>query len=122
MYWYKQWLSRFFHHENYIKVQNQPVFLVYQHNKHGKRILDKLRQFAKEDGFDGLYLIVGRNAAPEHIFVPKNIDDRVTRIMNKRTQTLQSMENLEIFNRSMTYPYPLGKIFIIPPWMRRDET
>jgi hypothetical protein len=112
------WLSQFFHHNNYIKIENQPVFLVYYYDKHSHHILERLRYFARQDGFDGIYLVVGRSAAPDHIYVPKNLTERVQKIMEKRSQTVDMLP-MDIFNQSMTYPYPLEYVtspFSIPQW------
>jgi hypothetical protein len=65
-----EWLSQFFHHPNYIKIRNQPVFMLYFYSPEAVPILQELRRLAQEDGFDGLYLIVGRSAYPDGIYDP----------------------------------------------------
>lgn len=55
-----QYLLPFFKDERYIKVDNKPVFIVYDPiNIHEKApdYLEKFRSLAKENGFDDLYLI-----------------------------------------------------------------
>jgi hypothetical protein len=112
------WLSPFFHHTNYIKIDNQPVFLFYFYDQRSHNILERLRYFARQDGFDGIYLVVGRSAAPDHISVPKNLTEQQQRMMKKKTQTV-AMLPMDIFNQSMTYPYPLDYVnstFFVPQW------
>ena len=118
-----QWLSRFFHHQHYIRIQNQPVMLLYSYDERAVPILQELRQMATSDGFDGIYWIVGRNAAPDEIFVPhQNLTEREMKVMNKKTQTLDMFPLDEVFNQSMTYPYPLPWLtttYTIPDWCQR---
>ena len=113
------WLSKFFHHKNYIKIQNKPVFLLYYYDEKVVHILERLREFAKKDGFDGLYLIVGRSAPAEQIFVPFNMTEDELRVMKRKTQTLGHIKDLDTFDQSMTYPYPLQwlrKPYEVPQW------
>jgi hypothetical protein len=64
------WLSQFFHHPNYVRIDNQPVFMVYSYDDSAVPVLNKLRKFAVQDGFDGLYLVVGRSAYPDGLYDP----------------------------------------------------
>ncbi len=118
-----RWLSKFFHHKNYITIHNQPVMLMYIYDEKAERILRKLRELAKKDGFDGIYWIVGRNAAPDELYVPKNLTDRSLDLMRKRTNPLDMFPLDEIFNQSMTYPFPLGWItspYEVPEWCSKE--
>ncbi len=101
-----QWLSMFFHHENYIRIQNQPVMLLYYYNERALPIIEELRKLAIKDGFDGIYWIVGCSAAPDEIFVMNN--PNLTNMMKRKTQTLDLFPLDDVFNQSMTYPYPLA--------------
>jgi Glycosyltransferase WbsX len=65
-----QWLSQFFRHPNYIKIHNQPVMMLYYYDARAIPILKELRMFAKQDGFDGIYWIVGRSAYPDGLYDP----------------------------------------------------
>jgi Glycosyltransferase WbsX len=65
-----QWLSQFFRHPNYIKINNQPVMMLYYYDARAIPILKELRMFAKQDGFDGIYWIVGRSAYPDGLYDP----------------------------------------------------
>jgi Glycosyltransferase WbsX len=60
------WLSQFFHHPNYIRMNGgtQPALMMYNYDDRAVPILQQLRQFAIEDGFTSLYLIVGRSGVP----------------------------------------------------------
>lgn len=118
------WLSQFFHHKHYIRIQNQPVMLLYSYDERAVPILQKLRSLAKNDGFDGIYWIVGRNAAPDEIFVPQNLTERAMDVMKKKTQTLDMFPLQEVFNQSMTYPYPLPWLtttYTIPAWCQQGK-
>lgn len=116
-----QWLSRFFHHENYIRIQNQPVMLLYYYDKRALPIIEELRKLAIKNGFDGIYWIVGRSAAPDEIFVMNN--PNLTNMMKRKTQTLDMFPLDDVFNQSMTYPYPLAWVntYKIPKWCQRGR-
>ena len=127
-----QWLSRFFHHDNYIRIRNQPVMLLYFYDVRANPIIQDLRRLAVKDGFDGIYWIVGRSAAPDEIFAFPESDNNGTMTadqehlmnrMKKLTQTLDLFP-MEIFNQSMTYPYPLQWLtstFKIPQWCQMGQ-
>ena len=115
------WLSKFFHHKNYIKIQNKPVFLLYQYyDENALHVLRRLRKLAKQDGFDGLYLIVGRPEPAEQILAPFNMTEKDVEAMNKRTKRLADIMALNTFDQSMTYPIPieLSKPYEVPQWCR----
>jgi hypothetical protein len=62
--------------------------------------------------------VVGRSSAPNHIYVPKKLTKKVQNIMEKKTQTVDMLP-MDIFNQSMTYPYPLEYVtspFSVPQW------
>jgi hypothetical protein len=117
------WLSQFFNHKNYIKIDNQPIMLLYIYDERALPILNELRELAKKDGFDGIYWIVGRSAAPDNLFVPRNMTERTEQIMQKKTQNLDMFPLDDIFNQSMTYPYPLEWItstYNVPDWCHKE--
>jgi hypothetical protein len=63
------YLKQFFHHPNYVKVNNVPLFFVLRStpNKcHG--ILKKMKEYARADGFPepGLYIVGGSNPMSFH--------------------------------------------------------
>ena len=108
------WLRRFFHHPNYIKVQGQPVFMLWRTNSRAYKIMQKLRELAKEDGFPGLYFTVGQQKPHPDLTPP-------LAIAHKRMW----MEDLgivpfEIFNKTINYPYAVlwnkRNEFILPSW------
>lgn len=118
-----QWLSKFFHHKNYIRIDNQPVMLMYIYDERAEPILRKLRSLAQKDGFDGIYWIVGRNAAPDELFVPTNLTERQVAFMQKRSQPHIMFPLGDLFNQSMTYPFPLTWVnspYQVPEWCSRD--
>merc|ERR1740117_1120200 len=53
------WLRQFFHHPKYIQVKGHPLFMIYRKKRGSFAILDRLRQLAIQDGFPGLYIIMG---------------------------------------------------------------
>ena len=85
-------LKPFFHHPNYIRIQGQPIFFVHQwdplYSPMMLPILAKLQECAIQDGFPGLYLIIGRSAAPVHIYEPQNLTEPLERMMRRKTQHL----------------------------------
>ncbi|KAG7358009.1 methyltransferase type 11 domain containing protein [Nitzschia inconspicua] len=116
-----QWLSQFFRHPNYIKINNQPVMMLYFYDPRAIPILKELRMFAKQDGFDGIYWIVGRSAYPDGLYDPSHLDDKKKNWIKKRMQTRDILPSPDEspFNQSMTYPYPLDYIdknFAVPNW------
>lgn len=122
-----QWLSQFFHHTNYIHIDNQPIMLLYYYDERAISIIQQLRILAIQDGYDGIYWIVGRSAAPNDIFTLQ--DTNLTTMMTRKTQTIEmiiSAINDGIFNQSMTYPYPLKWLvgsgtYTIPQWCLRQQ-
>lgn len=64
---YFDYLLTFFKDERYIKVDNKPVIQIYKTFDIPclAEMLDLFRKRAKEEGFDGLYVISGRTAAGE---------------------------------------------------------
>ena len=117
------WLRQFFHTDNYIKVKGEPVFLAYQWNEEMHHVLQMLRKFAMEDGFPGMYIIIGRGAPPPHIHDTTNVDKRLS-IQMKRTTQLIDMFPVEIFNQTMVYPYPkeyINKPHVLPKWCGRTN-
>jgi hypothetical protein len=120
------WLKPFFHHENYIRVANQPVLFLYKHHDEAASVLAKLRQLAIEDGFAGLHLVVGRKAPPAHIFEPaENLKPRLQRKLETEIETLEQVgldaahASSSVYNQSLTYPYPLPYVtnsYTVPHW------
>jgi Glycosyltransferase WbsX len=55
-----QYLSQFFKHENYIKLEGKPVFIIYRIGHIGEYLVDMLslwRKMSLQMGFPGLYVI-----------------------------------------------------------------
>ena len=124
------WLAPFFHHANYIKLHNQPVFMTYYYNELANPILDKLRKCAMADGFDGIHFIAGRSAMPDHIYTPpKNMTTKLQENLMRTMQTLETIQmddahaNTTLFNQSMFYPYPLEYVqhpYTVPEWCLKE--
>jgi hypothetical protein len=117
------WLSKFFHHANYIRIANQPVMLLYHYDVRAVRIVEELRRHAMNDGFDGIYWIVGRKAAPDGIYDMTREHPSLVDIIREQTQTLDALPlgGDHVFNQSMTYPYPLKWVntYEVPEWCIR---
>lgn len=63
------YLLPFFKDKRYIKVDNKPVFVVYDAiniNEKSPEYLEKFTDLAKENGFDGLYLIASNKTEDDH--------------------------------------------------------
>ncbi len=60
------WLENYFLRKNYLKIDNKPVLFIYDNSRQladsfenaaaQKRCFDRLREIAKEHGFDGMYI------------------------------------------------------------------
>ena len=103
-----EWLRQFFHHPNYIKVQGQPVFMLYNWWPETVPILREYRRMAIEDGFPGLYVTVGLSFTHDELF-PEG------RGLGQRRYQFPP----EV-NRSTAYPsaygYIQGKVLHVPEW------
>jgi hypothetical protein len=120
------WFKPFFHHENYIRLANQPVLFVYKHEDEAAPVLAKLRQLAIDDGFAGLHLVIGRKAPPANIFEPaEELKPRLQRKLETDVETLEQVgldaahASSSVYNQSMTYPYPLPYVtesYTVPHW------
>lgn len=110
-----QWLSRFFHHPNYIKVNGQPVFMVYWWLPDNVPILKELRRLAIQDGFPGLYLTIAMSHTHDELFVPGR---------DKGQDRNQFPTGL--VNKTVAYPYPLKwmekQILRVPEWCHTKTT
>ena len=109
-----RWLAQFFEMENYVKIRGEPVFFVYQYSSEMDHILEKLRQFAVEDGYPGLYIILGRGSPPEHLLDT----NQITGYAAKKIQRLDSFPSGDLVNQTMTYPYPSDHLnnLTLPRW------
>lgn len=119
------WLSQFFRHHDYIRIQNQPVMFLYRYEALALPLIQQLRNMAKKDGFDGIYWVVGRNAAPEEIFIPHNLTVEQEDAMKTVTNPIDQVGLDVVFNQSMTYPNPLPWLtttYKIPQWCLKGKT
>jgi len=106
------WLKPFFHHPNYIKVNGEPVFMVYWWLPKNVPILKQLRHLAILDGFPGLYITIGMSFTHDELF-PEGRD---------KGQKRNSFPN-GLVNKTVAYPYPLSwmekQVLNVPEWCRK---
>jgi hypothetical protein len=98
-----KWLSQFFHHQNYIKVDGKPMFMVYRKEPGIHFVIERLKELAVEDGFPGLHCTLGMYHTPDHL----HVQGRGRGV----TETLEGDNS--VFDRLTHYPYPYD-------WTRRD--
>lgn len=67
-----QYLRTHFHSKKYIKVDNKPVFIILNYSKVVASMARYMDKLAKEDGFDGLFVIY-RNLKHLHIPQTENV-------------------------------------------------
>ncbi|KAL3912114.1 MAG: hypothetical protein SGARI_001319 [Bacillariaceae sp.] len=99
------WLNQFFQHPNYIKFGNQPVMMLYFYDPLAVPILEKLREFAKQDGWDGIYFIVGRSAYPDGLYDPSHLDEKQTKWIAKKMQHREEFAGLEKEDPATNNPF-----------------
>ena len=111
------WLRRFFHHKNYIKVHDQPLLMLYAKKPGSFPVLNRLRQLAKEDGFPGLYIVVGFHRPHGHL--QPDIDLQKFQIPKRKRVAWSG------FNRTVAYPAPsefnMKTSLRIPDWCTKDQ-
>lgn len=109
------WLKQFFHHPNYIKVEGQPVLLVYWWLPKSVPILQQLRRLAIKDGFSGLYICIGMSFTHDELFPPGR----------DKGQRRNQFPN-DLVNKTVAYPYPLAwmekEVLQVPQWCSNDES
>jgi Glycosyltransferase WbsX len=97
-----EWLSRFFHHPNYIQVDGRPLFMLYRRKKGLGFVLEKLQEFAKQDGFpNGLYLTVGMNKPHKHLVRVNNWTQ-----YEEAPETFHGNVTFSMFDKIVAYPNP----------------
>jgi len=107
-----QWLRRFFHHENYIKVDGKPVLMVYKAvaGTGLPLVISRLKQLAVEDGFPGLHLTLGQYTTHD-VLLPSGIGRGLNNTLTG--------EN-EVFDRLTNYPFPFDwtrrEVLHVPKW------
>lgn len=108
------WLKQFFHHPNYIKVEGQPVFMIYERKPGSYPLLKRLRRLAQEDGFPGLYFAQGMSFTHAELF-PEGKD------LGQRRHRYAKY----LANTTVAYPFPLdfmeGKVLQVPEWCRQQS-
>jgi hypothetical protein len=109
-----QWLKQFFHHPNYIKVDGQPVFMIYVRKPRNEAVLKRLRELAIQDGFPGLFFALGMSFSHDQLF-PEGKEFGQRRHQYPRY----------LINKTVAYPGPYdyleGKTLQIPEWCARKE-
>ncbi|CAB9514087.1 Lipopolysaccharide biosynthesis protein-like protein [Seminavis robusta] len=116
-----QWLRQFFHHPNYIKVDDgKPLFMLYQKKPGSFPVLKRLKELARQDGFPGLYLTVGLTMPHTHLQPISNPNQY------KPPPQKWSTVARENFDRPVAYPNPSGwnqyRTMEVPQWCHQKET
>lgn len=109
------WLRQFFHHENYIKVDGKPLFMIYQKKPGSFPVLKRLKELAIQDGFPGMYYTVGLTKPHEDLL---DIGD-LSRWKNKPQKLSVALRKYE-FDKVLSYPNPTewnaNRTLEIPDW------
>lgn len=115
------WLRKFFHHPNYIKVNGKPLFMMYEKKPSSIPVLQKFQEFAKKDGFPGLYLTVGLMKPHSHLINKNNVNELEKLERSSQRSGLVKGENM--FDKVVTYPKPMGwnHALEIPNWCGKDN-
>ena len=116
-----RWLRQFFHHPNYIKVDGQPVLMMYQKKPGSFRVLKQFRRLAMNDGFPGLYITVGLTKSFDQL-VPegKDLGQKIRNVPGGVGKTHS------IFNKTLAYPNPydwlVNRTWKVPQWCFQGHT
>jgi O-antigen biosynthesis protein len=112
------WLRRYFHHPNYIKVQGHPVLMLYQKKPSSFPVLRRLRELAILDGLPGLYMTLGLTRPHPHL---QPIDEKLF-------TGIQNLDRVpwDVFTKTLAYPnpYPWNEKspLTVPAWCRRKRS
>lgn len=111
------WLRQFFHHPNYIKVDGQPLLMMYMKKPGSFPVLTRLRELAKKDGLPGLYIIVSFHRPHAHLQSDIDLDKYgLPRSKNKKWDG---------FNRTVAYPAPSlfnqNTTLEVPEWCTKEN-
>ncbi|MFD2598326.1 glycoside hydrolase family 99-like domain-containing protein [Sphingobacterium corticis] len=80
------YLINFFRDDRYIKVENKPLFIIYDPidlHEHGDKYLEKLNKLARNDGFDGIYLVASNRNEDEIGYKKMLYDGKISHAFNK---------------------------------------
>lgn len=134
---FAQDIMPFFADERYIKINNKPILVVYKPQLFKKEILknfaDELNKKAKENGLDGVYLIMAKTqdieTNPEEFFMdavvefPPHIIDRYAKQVIKKTYLNPSFNgrifDMEEFIKNQEFLYETDfKLYktVFPSW------
>lgn len=134
---FAQDIMPFFADERYIKIKNKPILVVYKPQLFKKEILknfaDELNKKAKENGLDGVYLIMAKTqdieTNPKEFFMdavvefPPHIIDRYAKKVIKKTYLNPSFNgrifDMEGFIKKQEYLYETDyKLYktVFPSW------
>ena len=127
-----EWLRQFWILPNYIRVQNQPVLMIYQYFPQMKRILQQLRTWANQDDQvgNGLVIWMSRSATHPDLYDISALDENTQRIWKRRSQqaellpTPASRHDGYVWNATVAYPYPnpwVSGPLQIPAWCWDDQ-
>jgi hypothetical protein len=101
-----EWLKRFFDHKNYIQVDGAPVFMIYAWSDEMEPILKQFIDWAKEDLFTGLYIMVTS--------FERHFDFRSFR------NAMDTPPVSDTISKTVSYPFPVkrnsNRRWEIPKW------
>lgn len=114
------WLRKFFHHPNYIKVSGKPLFMLYQKKPGSVTVFTRLQELAIQDGFPGMYFIVGLTKPHAHL-LEVNDSQLVKSFKRMTSRTLGPL-----IDKVVSYPNPSawaeGRSLRVPLWCTANRT
>lgn len=81
-----EYLLPFFKDSRYIKVDNKPLFIIYDPNhlnKEAPQYIEKFRELAKENGFDDLYIMASNKLSDDLDFKSMGYDSKISNAFHK---------------------------------------
>ncbi|WP_126653257.1 glycosyltransferase WbsX family protein [Chryseobacterium aureum] len=81
-----EYLLPFFKDSRYIKVDNKPLFIIYDPNhlnKEAPQYIEKFRELAKQNGFDDLYIMASNKLSDDLDFKSMGYDSKISNAFHK---------------------------------------
>lgn len=121
-----EWLRQFWLLPNYIRIQNQPVLMIYQYFPQMKHMLQQFRNWATQDPqLTGLVIWMSRSATHPDLYDISAADEATQRVWKRRSQqrellpTAASRHDGFVWNATVAYPYPhpwVNRALQLPAW------